>query len=87
MELTKSHRNQDTKRWWEIHDKDEYVCPDCGRDNSHKHFNEWEVHHIDREPHKIVGLCRTCHKVRHGATRSEIDLEAWKEGFMSLGSA
>lgn len=83
-ELTDRIRVADRERWWEIHDKGSYICPDCGRTDAD--VEEWQVHHIDRQPHKIVGLCRVCHKVRHGAERWRIDLETWKEEFVALGS-
>lgn len=78
-------RTIDRTRWWEIHDPDEYVCPDCGRGNDHPTFQQWEVHHIDRQPGKVVALCRICHNVRHGAERWRIDIETWKEEFVSIG--
>lgn len=85
MTPTSSVRQRDRRRWWEIHDQDDYVCPDCGA--MEPEVDEFQVHHIDREPGKIVALCVTCHQVRHGATRHEIDLDAWKEEFVALGGA
>lgn len=82
-ELTGTHRQHDRKRWWEIHDKETYICPDCGRRDDE--VDEWHVHHIGAVPHKIVGLCDLCHKERHGATRWRIDLESWKREFVALG--
>lgn len=81
--LTPAVRQQDRSRWWEIHDPEEYVCPDClrGADD----VRGWEVHHLNRQPGKIVGLCEVCHHVRHGATRWRIDLETWKEEFTNGG--
>jgi len=82
---TSYERAQDTKRWWEIHDKETYICPDCGRTQS-EHDRRWEVHHIDGIAGNVVGLCLTCHKVRHGADRRSIELEAWKDEFLALGT-
>jgi len=58
-EVTDSIRTMDTLRWWEIHDKDSYTCPDCLRDPE-EHPHQLEVHHVNKEPHKIVGLCAAC---------------------------
>lgn len=81
---TKMERVRDRGRWWSIHDKDEYVCPDCGRTRD-EHDRRWEVHHLDGVAGKCVALYRTCHLVRHGAKRSNCDLEAWKREFVGLG--
>jgi len=82
---TPAEQKLDTKRWWEFHDKDTYVCPDCRR-TQNEHGRRWEVHHINGEPGKCVGLCQTCHRVRHGAERRKIELGAWKREFLALGS-
>lgn len=82
--LTASERMKDRSRYWEIHDRGEYVCPDCHRGGDE--VRRWEVHHINKEPGKIVGLCLTCHKVRHGAKRRSIDLETWKQEFVNGGA-
>lgn len=84
-ELTGSIRVRDRKRWWELHDQGEYVCPDCGRTNDHPEFTRWEVHHINGEPGKIVGLCQKSHDIRHGAKPKNVSLEWWKEAFLSIG--
>lgn len=81
--LTSTVRRNDRERFWTIHDKDGYICPDCGRPRGE--IRRWEVHHIGREPGNVVGLCLTCHKVRHGADRKAVDLDYWKESFRSLG--
>lgn len=75
--LTSADRRRDRDRWWSLHDRDEYVCPDCGR-TPDEHDAEWEVHHIDGVPGQIVGLCRPCHRIRHGASPERVDLEFWK---------
>lgn len=77
-------RHHDRETWWQMHDKDEYVCPDCGRTNEHNEFRCWEVHHIDGVPGNVVGLCQTCHYVRHGTKRWRMSLETWKEEFVSM---
>jgi len=82
-EVTDSIRTMDTLRWWEIHDKDSYTCPDCLRDPE-EHPHQLEVHHVNKEPHKIVGLCAACHDIRHGADPHSRDLEFWKQGFLAL---
>lgn len=81
--LTASIREQDRKRWWGIHDRDDYICPDCGR--TREEIERWNVHHVGKQPHKIVGLCQLCHNVRHGAIRWKNDLEAWKDEFLAIG--
>lgn len=83
-ELTQVDRARDRARFWEIHDKDEYVCPDCRRSRADKDL-EFHVHHIDGEPGKVVGLCLACHWVRHGAEARSVDVEFWKDGFLDLG--
>lgn len=85
MSITNQHREQDRTRWWEIHDKDTYICPDCGKTADEEGFRGWEVHHIDAEPGNVVGLCYVCHWVRHGSDRRDIDLEAWKDEFLAVG--
>lgn len=82
--VTQPQRRVDRARWWEIHDRESYICPDCGRGCGD--VIRWEVHHINREAGKCVALCQTCHKVRHGAVRRRINLQAWKEEFTALGS-
>lgn len=87
LELTDIIRMRDRERWWEIHDPDEYICPDCGRTNGHPEFKRWEVHHIDRQPGKIVALCRKSHWVRHGAKPSTVSVEWWKDAVLALGNS
>jgi len=70
-------RIRDRDRFFEIHDPDEYVCPDCGRSKD-EHGRKWDVHHIGGEAGKCVGLCRSCHHIRHGATRRTVDVGLWK---------
>lgn len=75
-------------RYWNEHDRDDYVCPDCDRHADE--VDELQVHHIDRDRSNtdmdnFVGLCHVCHWVRHGSTRWRIDLDAWKTAFLSLG--
>lgn len=82
--LTDQRRQDDRAQWWNIHDKETYTCPDCGRQR--EDIRRWEVHHINGTPGKIVGLCQTCHKVRHGAERWRIDLETWKDEFVKIGT-
>jgi len=76
-----SERAGDRERWWQIHDKQTYICPDCGRTKA-EHGREWQVHHINRERGKIVGLCKPCHDIRHGADVVDIDVQAWKAAFL-----
>jgi 5-methylcytosine-specific restriction endonuclease McrA len=57
------------KKFWSEHDKDEYECPDCGKDRTE--VNQFEVHHIDGNVgnsalDNLVGLCQSCHHDRHG---------------------
>jgi len=85
MMVTNRERQEDRERWWKIHDKSEYRCPDCGR-KQEEHGREWQVHHINRERGKIVALCESCHKIRHGADPKAVDLEFWKNGMLSLGT-
>lgn len=82
--VTTTERHADRVRWWEIHDKDTYICPDCGQ-TLDEHGRRWEVHHLDAEAGKCVALCQTCHNVRHGADRKSIDLETWKREFLAMG--
>lgn len=85
MSLTDSVRIQDRETFWAIHSKEEYLCPDCKRGS--EEVRRFEIHHIDKTPGNIVGLCLTCHKVRHGAERRSIDLDAWKQEFLELGES
>lgn len=84
-DLTNTIRERDRERFWTMHSPEEYVCPDCGREQAE--VRRFEVHHIGGVPGNVVGLCLTCHKVRHGADRRSIDLETWKQEFLSLGGA
>lgn len=81
--VTDMDRKRDRERFWTIHEPEEYICPDCLR--GYEEVRRWEVHHINNEPGNAVGLCLTCHKVRHGADRVSIDLETWKEEFAAIG--
>jgi hypothetical protein len=74
-------RATDRERWWSIHDKDTYRCPDCGRTQA-EHGRRWDVHHINGVPGNVVGLCEACHKIRHGADVTKVDVEAWKAAFV-----
>jgi hypothetical protein len=85
-EITSIDRTEDRTRFWEMHDKDSYVCPDCGRTRD-EHGRRWEVHHLDGVAGNVVGLCLPCHKIRHGAKRRNIELEAWKDEFLQMGKA
>lgn len=78
-------RYQDRERFWSMHDKESYICPDCGRTKD-EHGRRWEVHHLNAEAGKCIGLCAECHKIRHGAKRRKISLEAWKDEFLELGT-
>ncbi|WP_226043417.1 HNH endonuclease signature motif containing protein [Natrinema sp. DC36] len=56
-------------KFWGEHDKDEYECPDCGRNWSEA--KQFDVHHIDgnvgnSDMENLIGLCRRCHLERHG---------------------
>jgi len=82
---TPTELQRDRERWWDIHNRDTYACPDCQRTRN-EHGRRWEVHHINGEAGECVGLCQTCHKVRHGAERRKIELKAWKQEFLALGS-
>lgn len=83
--VTHLERARDRERWWSIHDQGEYACPDCGRTRE-EHGRRWEVHHLDGVAGDCVALCQTCHKVRHGAKRSNCEVRYWKEEFLALGS-
>lgn len=77
--VTPNERVEDRERFWSIHDPDEYVCPDCERTQD-EHGRRWEIHHIDGEAKKCVGLCRSCHRIRHGSTPGTVaDVDLWKE--------
>ena len=78
-------RVADRERWWSIHDAETYTCPDCGRTSDHPEFRRWELHHLNGEAGTCVAVCARCHQVRHGAERTSISLEWWKEGFLRLG--
>lgn len=76
--------------WWANHDKDTYECPDCGR--SLPRAGEFDVHHIDEDPtnndpENLIALCRRCHVWRHhnGPTLKGLDVDEWKDGFLSVG--
>lgn len=74
-------RRIDRDKWWSIHDKDSYVCPSCHQTQK-EHGKEWQVHHINDMPGKIVGLCKPCHGIRHGAEPRDAHLECWKREFL-----
>jgi 5-methylcytosine-specific restriction endonuclease McrA len=79
------------REWfWRTHDRESYECPDCGRGDDR--VQRFEVHHIDsdptnNEPENLVAVCRRCHRWRHGEgpTVSGLDLDEWKDEFLSLG--
>lgn len=80
-EPTHAERQRDRERFWEIHDPETYLCPDCGR-SKEEHGREWEVHHINGVAGNAVALCEPCHRIRHGAEAENIDIEAWKAAFV-----
>lgn len=78
--------------WWSQHNRDEYVCPDCGRGNDR--VIEFHIHHIDGDPlnnnpENLIGLCNRCHSWRHntGPTLSGLDVEEWKQAFVGKSGA
>ena len=81
---TSNERQRDRERWWRIHNKETYVCPDCGR-TQNEHEREWHVHHLKGVQGNVVALCESCHKIRHGGDPKSVDLQFWKEEFLSLG--
>lgn len=83
--VTSTQRAVDRARWWEIHEKDSYICPDCGRTRD-EHGRQWEVHHIDGVAGDCVALCKSCHYVRHGSEMKSMELWAWKEAFLAHGA-
>jgi len=83
-DLTRIDRENDRQRWWSIHDKDTYICPDCGRTQA-EHGRQWEVHHIDRTAGNCVALCLSCHKIRHGSSPEVVEVDWWKREFLALG--
>ena len=78
MTLDNEARRQDRRRWWAIHDPETYVCPDCERTRD-EHGSVWEVHHLDAEPGRIVGLCLPCHRKRHRRANVERRLGVWRQ--------
>jgi len=76
-------RVADRERWWSIHDRDSYICPDCGRTSDHPEFRQWEVHHHGGQAGKCVAVCERCHQVRHGAERRSVSVEWWKQEFIN----
>ena len=80
--VTEQERQRDRKKWWSIHDKSRYICPDCGRTIHADGVSDIEVHHINRQAGKCVALCNECHKVRHGADRGKINVDWWKRDFV-----
>jgi len=82
-EPTEMERATDRERWWSIHDKEDYICPDCGRTQA-EHQRLWEVHHINGVAGDCVALCKACHYIRHGSEPKDVDLEWWKQGFLDL---
>ena len=85
------------RRWyWDVHDDPDYECPDCDMTRSrHKREmgRDFDVHHKDENPRNgapsnLVGLCRRCHRRRHGKgeTISNLRLEEWKEEMLAHGA-
>lgn len=61
-------RQEDTKRFWEEHDKDDYECPRCNA--TREEGASFQVHHRDGHPkngtmENLVALCRECHWEEH----------------------
>jgi hypothetical protein len=79
--VTETQRKRDKRRWWQIHDKDTYICPDCGRTVHADGVEDIEVHHLNGEAGKCVGLCNSCHKVRHNSDPEDVEVGWWKSAF------
>lgn len=82
-------RNRHRERFWERHDRRSYECPSCGCDYDGA-GREWEVHHKDGDAlnghiFNLVALCHSCHRHAHSAVATMLDIEEWKQAFLSLG--
>lgn len=85
----KQARSRHTNRYWQNHDKETYLCPDCGR--GIESVWRFEVHHIDEnplngDPDNLIALCFECHRRRHGQEPKRESLEDWKGRIEDLGS-
>lgn len=62
------------ERFWEQHDKEQYVCPNCGRGRGE--VEQFQVHHISGHPEdgsdrNLIALCRKCHWEKHNISPGE----------------
>jgi len=79
----KRGRGRSRKKFWKHHDRNSYICPDCGA--TADETERFEVHHIDGDPmntdlENLRGLCQACHYQHHGRTPPRT-LNDWKDGF------
>lgn len=77
-------RHEAREKYWEVHDREAYACPDCGSDGP------LEVHHLDGNPfnndmENLLALCYTCHRDRHRRWRVEQRLDAMRAEVENLG--
>ena len=77
------------KRFWSMHNRDEYTCPVCGIDAKDRHF---EVHHRDGDwlnnhAYNLVGLCYNCHWRVHRLENIHDRLSEWKSSLSELQGA
>jgi 5-methylcytosine-specific restriction endonuclease McrA len=62
-------RREDRVKFWEVHAKGTYECPQCGK--TQEDGATFDVHHIDGNPENgdmgnLTALCRECHRDEHG---------------------
>jgi 5-methylcytosine-specific restriction endonuclease McrA len=67
-DYTNKSRRLARETYWQVHDRDTYECPDCGRSEGQLQ-GTFEVHHKNGEPldnrlENRVALCRACHMLR-----------------------
>jgi len=71
------------ERYWQVHSKNEYSCPDCGRGQD-EIVGEFQVHHKSGNPHdnrleRLIALCGFCHRLREDKKPSLERIEAYRD--------
>ena len=85
--MMNDHKNRSRRlareRYWQEHDKEQYECPDCGRQEADI-VGTFHVHHKSNTPYdnrmnELVGLCGFCHRLRENKKPKLERIERFRE--------
>jgi hypothetical protein len=84
-DYTDKSRRLARETYWQVHDRDTYECPDCGRSEEELQ-GTFEVHHKNGQPldnrlENRVALCRVCHLLREGKKPSQAAIQRLRDQY------